>query len=194
MRRFLSIAVVAALAACASLQAQDPWDTSFHLSAGTFSGARDAGLGQDAVLGLTLEGAYPLLIRGDLVLEGGFRLIPKARTETADLAVEERTDGYVAGVAYRHRFGPGRLEGLFVQAGLRASRLESQRTTVDLLDGARLREKGAATTTVGPAVVAGFRFNDTLSVQATAYRMKAEEPKGLGKTGTVLELGLGIHL
>lgn len=194
MRRFLCFAAVAVLAAWTPLRAQEPWDTSFQLSAGSFSGARDAGLGQDAVLGLTLEGAYPLLVRGDLVVEGGFRLLPKARTETADLAVEERTDGYVAGVAYRHRFGPGRLDGLFVQAGLRASRLESQRTTVDILAGTRLREKGAATTTIGPAVAAGFRFNDALSIQATAYRMKAEEPKGFGKTGTVLELGLGIHL
>lgn len=194
MRRFLPFAAVALLAACIPMGAQEPWDASFQLSAGSFSGARDVGLGQDAVLGLTLEGAYPLLRRGDLVVEGGFRLLPKARTEAADLAVDERTDGFVAGVAYRHRFGPGRLEGLFVQAGLRASRLESQRTTVDLLDGTRLREKGAATVAVGPAVVAGFRFNDTLSVRVSAFRMKAEEPKGMGKSATVLEVGLGIHL
>lgn len=194
MRRFLSCAALAALAAWAPMRAQEPWDSSFQLSAGFFSGARDAGLGQDTVLGLTLEGAYPLWVRGDLVLEGGFRLLPKARTETADLAVEERTDGYVAGVAFRHRFGPGRLEGLFVQAGLRASRLESQRTTVDHLDGARLREKGSATVAVGPAVGAGFRFNDLLSVRATAFRMKAEDAAGFSKSSAVLELGIGIHL
>lgn len=194
MRRFLSFAAVAAVAVMGALRAQEPWDASFQLSAGSFSGAREAGMGQEAVLGLTLEGAYPLLKQGDLVLEGGIRLLPKARTESADLAVEERTEGFMGGLAYRHRFGPGRLEGLFVQAGLRASRLESQRTTVDLLDGARLREKGAATLAVGPALAAGFRFNDALSLQVTAFRMKAEAPEGLRKTGTVLELGLGIHL
>lgn len=194
MRRFLPFAVVAAMAVGCPLEAQEPWDVSFRMSAGAFSGARAAGLGQETLLGLSLEGAYPLLRRGDLVLEGGFRLLPKARAEAADLAVEERTDGWVAGAAYRHRFGPGRLEGLYVQAGLAASRLESRRTTVDLLDGARLREKGSGTLGIGPVLGAGFRFNDTLSLQATVRRLKAEDPKGLDKTATVVELGLGIHL
>ncbi|HQL49502.1 MAG: hypothetical protein BWY56_01650 [Acidobacteria bacterium ADurb.Bin340] len=194
MRRLLPLAVMAALAAWSPLKAQEPWDASFRLSAGSFAGARDAGLGQDSLLGLSVEGAYPILRGGDLVLEAGYRMTPKARMETLGFAIEERTDGYLAGAAYRHRFGPGRLEGLYVQAGVQVSRLQSQRTTTELAAGSRTRDEGAAITTVGPVVAAGFRFNDILSVQGSAYRVKAEDPKGLGKTGTVLEVGLGIHL
>ena len=64
MRRLLPLAVMAALAAWSPLKAQEPWDASFRLSAGSFAGARDAGLGQDSLLGLSVEGAYPILRGG----------------------------------------------------------------------------------------------------------------------------------
>lgn len=194
MRRVLSNVLLACLMVSLPVWAQEPWDPGFRVSAGSFSGARDAGLGQDAVLGLTLEGAYPLFRQGDLVVQGGYRHLPKAQTETSGWRVEDRTEGWVAGMAYRHRFVRGFFEGLYVQGGLTVTRLQTQRTTVDLLLGERFRSKGEAKGGLGPWAAVGLRFNDRWNLQIDLYRMESQNPVGTSRSATVLELGLGVHL
>ncbi len=194
MRPLLPILALAGLTMAAPLRAQEPWDTAFRLSVGTFSGAREAHLGQDTVLGLTLEGAYPVFVRGDLVVQGGYRHLPKVRTETSTWVVEERTEGWCAGLTYRYRLAPGFWDGFYLQGGLMATRLQTHVTQLDRLLDERTRMKGEAQVTLGPTLAVGFRFHDRISLQLGWLRMKSAAPLGSVRSATVMELGLGIHL
>lgn len=194
----LSLAFILGSGLC--LQGQDLWDASFKLSAGMMSGAEKAGLGQDKQYGVSLEGAYPLTRNHLLVLEGGYRTFPCARTYgDAQTATEDSTDGFFGEIAYRFRFAAGRFDGLYLQGGVRHSMLLAQRDTV--YKGAsstggdlRVNAKGSRVASTRPVIGVGFRFTDSLSMQLDLAGIQAENALGRSKSGSVIELALGIHL
>lgn len=193
----LGLALLAA--ATHPLQGQDLWDSGFRLTAGMMSGADTAELGQNKTYGLAIVGAYPLTPRHGLVFEGGYRLFPTASQTLSGLRLDDKTDGVFLGAAYRYHFVRGRLDGLYCQGGLRIHALRTQRDVVEFgaaSDGSDLRTalKGARTTSARPMVGAGFRFTERLSLEVNLVGIEAENVKGVAKSGTLVELSLGMHL
>jgi hypothetical protein len=181
-----------------ALQGQGFWDSSFNLSAGMMSGADTAGLGQNKNYGVGIVGAYPIARNHLLVFEGGYRLFPSATQSASGVTVEEKTDGYFGGISYRYRITTGWLDGLYCQGGLRHYRMLTVRDTVETggaLDGSDLRTviKGTRVGSTKPVLGVGFRFTDNLSLQLNMTGLQAQNVKGESKSGTVLELVLGMH-
>ncbi len=194
----LSLGFLLASGVC--LQGQDLWDSSINLSAGMMSGADKAGLGQNKTYGLSIAGAYPLARKHLLVFEGGYRVFPTTTTRVdSTTALDEKTDGYFGGIAYRYRFIAGPLDGLFLQGGLRHSSLIAQRDTITYgaaADGSDIRKtlKGPRTGCTRPVVGLGFRFTENLSLELNLAGLQAQNVDGVSKSGTVIELSLGMHL
>lgn len=199
MRRAAILSLSCLLGSAVSLQGQDLWDSSLKLSAGAMSGADKAGLGQNKTYALGIAGAYPLTRSQVVVFEGGYRVFPTATQASPGMDIDEKTDGYFFGASYRYRFTQGTWDGLYLQGGLRLHNLRTQR---DLLeygaapDGSDLRTslKGARTSSTKPALGVGFRFTERLSVELNLISLTAQNVKGESKSGTVIELALGMHL
>jgi hypothetical protein len=201
MKRTAILSLVVLLGSGATLKAQDLWDPSFKLSAGSMSGADTAGIGQNHVYGLSMEGAYPLTRNHLVVFEAGYRVFPSASRvdPTTKATTDDKTSGYFVGAAYRFRFTQGMLDGLYAQGGLRFHSLKAERDTVTpggALDGSDLRTvlKGSQATSTKPYLGAGFRFTEKLSVEVNLAGLQAQNVNGVAKSGTVIEVALGIHL
>jgi hypothetical protein len=176
-------------AACA----QEPWSTGFRLVAGSFSGATDAGLGQEKNYGLAMWGSYPLTRAGSLEFEGGYRYFPGATSGTKSLSLRNKSDGYYGGAFYRHKLW---FEGFHLQAGLRVWAMKATQTsTVVNEDGTstRVEVKGPGGTSMKPVLGAGFRLNSHYSISFNAAQAEFKNAAGGTKSGTLLEGALTIH-
>lgn len=193
----LSLSIL--LGGAASLRGQDLWDSSIKISGGMMSGTEDAGLGQDKTYTLGAAGAYPLTRNHLVVFEGGYRAFPSATKVSSELDIDDKTDGYFFGASYRYRLTQGALDGLYFQGGVRVHKLLTERDLVEYgaaSDGSDVRRsiRGARTSSTKPALGVGFRFTDRLSVEVNLVGLKAENVEGKSKSGTVIEVALGMHL
>lgn len=173
--------------------AQEPWSTGFRLVAGSFTGAVDAGLGQEKNYGLAMWGSYPLSKAGSVEFEGGYRYFPGATSGTKTYTLRNKTDGYYGGAFYRHKLW---FEGFHLQAGLRVWAMKATQTsTVMNEDGTstRVEVKGPGGTSMKPVVGAGFRFNTRYSMSLNAAQAEFKNAAGATKSGTLLEAALSIH-
>ena len=189
--------LLAALAPC--VQAQELGRGGFKLVVGSFSGAEDAGLGQNKNYGLAVFGSYFISTKGSLEFEGGFRYDPRA--EAADktnpnLVYSHKMNIYYFGVTYRHQLP---VNGLFVQGGLRASRAEVHEDVTDTTNAtASYARTGPHDTSVKPTLGVGYTFDERYSVTFGAVSMKTQNavpaPNTGTKSGTMLELSLLIRM
>lgn len=195
MRRLLRpwLTTLALVASAPGLQAQEPWDTSFQLIGGQVGGSHEARLGSGATWAFAVEGAYPLFARGGVVLDAGYRTLP--RTTTPIPGAESQSDwsqGAYGSIYYRHTQFTGIWRGLYLQVGARGSVL---RTTREFGTGSsRVSTKGKEVSGFSPAFGLGYRFSDKLSLAVTAYQVKAQNLDLVNKTSTGVDLALGIHL
>lgn len=199
MPRTAILSLTLLLGSAVAVQGQDLWDSSLKLSAGMMSGADKAELGQNKFYGVGMEGAYPLTRNHLVVFEGGYRVLPTTSRRAGALTIDAKTDGYFGGAAYRYRFTQGLLDGLFLQGGLRFSSLRTEQDTIEpggAPDGSNLRTslKGARTTSTKPVVGAGFRFTESLSLEVNLTTLQGQNVLGVTKSGTAIELSLGMHL
>lgn len=188
--RLLPLALLAMGPAAA---AQEPWSSGFRLVAGSFSGAADAGLGQEKNYGLAMWGAYPVSRNGSLEFEGGYRYFPGATSTAKTLTIRNKTDGYYGGAFYRHKLW---LEGLHLQAGLRVWALKATQTSTAVMDDgstSKVEVKGPGGTVVKPAFGAGFQLNQHYSISLNAVQAEFKNAAGAAKSGTLLEAALTIH-
>ena len=194
VRPSAGLLALALLAWGPAASAQEPWRTGFRLVAGSFSGAADAGLGQDKNYGLSMWGAYPVTQRGSLEFEGGYRYFPGDTTTSKTLTLRNKTDGYYGGAFYRHKLW---VEGFYLQAGLRVWAMKATQTSSVPLEGggtSKVEVKGPGGTVMKPVVGAGFRLNERYSVVLNAAQAEFKNAAGASKTGTLFEAALSIHL
>jgi hypothetical protein len=185
-------AVLLALGPAAS--AQEPWSAGFRLVGGSFSGAADAGLGQDKNFGLAMWGAYPVTRNGSLEFEGGYRYFPGDTTASKTLTLRNKTDGYYGGAYYRHKLW---IEGFHLQAGLRVWAMKATQTSTVGLEGggtSKVEVKGPGGTVMKPVIGAGFRLNERYSLGFNAAQAEFKNASGASKSGTLFEASLSIHL
>jgi len=199
MRRAAILNLAIMLGGTLSLQGQDLWDSSLRLSAGMMSGAEKAALGQNKTYALGIEGAYPLTPSHVLVFDGGYRAFPTTSQSVPGMTLDDKTNGYFLGAAYRYRFTTGRLDGLYLQGGLRLNNLRTQRDQYELgaaPDGSDLRTvfRGNRVASTKPRIGAGFRFTERLSLEMNLVGLEAQNVKGESKSGMVLEVVMGMHL
>lgn len=199
MSRTAVLSLALLLGSSPFLHGQDLWDSSLKLSAGSIKGAEVAGLGQNKLYGLGVEGAYPITRNHLVVVEGGYRVLPTTSRLSGALTLDEKTDGYMGAIAYRFQFTRGLLDGLFLQGGLRRYSLRTQQDTLKpggAADGSNLRTtlKGARTTSTKPVFGAGFRFTESLSLEVNFTSLQGENIEGISHSGAVVELALGLHL
>ncbi len=199
MPRTAILSLTLLLGSTLAVQGQDLWDSSLKLSAGMMSGADKAGLGQTKFYGLGIEGAYPITRNHLVVFEGGYRVLPTTSWPAGTLTIDAKTDGYFGGAAYRYRFTSGMLDGLYLQGGLRFFNLRTEQDTIEpgaAADGSDLRTtlKGARATSTKPVVGVGFRFTESLSLEVNLTTLQGQNVQGVPKSGTAIELSLGMHL
>ncbi len=199
MSRTAILGLTLLLGSTVAVQGQDLWDSSLRLSAGLMSGADKAELGQNKFYGFGIEGAYPLTRNHLVVFEGGYRVLPTTSRRSGALIIDAKTDGYFGGAAYRYRFNRGMLDGLFLQGGLRFSSLRTEQDTIEpggAADGNDLRTsiKGARATSTKPVVGVGFRFTESLSLEVNLTTLQGQNVQGVPKSGTAIEVALGMHL
>lgn len=197
-----SAATVALILAIPCLRGQEAWDKSFKLVGAQSIGAEAAHLGSNTNWAFALEGSYPLFLKGSLVFEGGYRLLPKSTTPlSGSQSVDYWSNGIYGSVLYRHTKFQSPLEGLFLQGGLRYSSLTAKQevttpgaspTGGDL----KVQTTGREVSNVGPIVGVGFRFSEKLSLEFNIFQMKGQSAEVLPvqKACSVMELALGIHL
>lgn len=193
VRPLVRLLPLALLALGPAASAQEPWSSGFRLVAGSFSGAADAGLGQDKNYGLAMWGAYPVSRDGSLEFEGGYRYFPGATSASKTLTLRNKTDGYYGGAFYRHKLW---FEGFHLQAGLRVWALKATQTSTAVLeDGStsKVEVKGPGGTVVKPAFGAGFQLNQHYSISLNAVQAEFKNAAGGAKSGTLLEAALTIH-
>jgi len=199
MPRTAILSLTLLLGSTLAVQGQDLWDSSLKLSGGLMSGADKAELGQNKFYGFGIEGAYPLTRSHVVVFEGGYRVLPTTSRLAGALTIDAKTDGYFGGVAYRYRFNQGVLDGLFLQGGLRFASLRTEQDTIEpggAADGSDLRTslKGARATSTKPVFGVGFRFTESLSLEVNLTTLEGQNVQGLTKSGTAIEMSLGMHL
>jgi hypothetical protein len=184
----------AALALCMGLQAQEPWQGGFKLTAASFPGAEDAYLGQSRAYGVAMFGAYPLGRSASLAFEAGYRYLPTTTHSFPGQRYEDKSDGYYAGAFYQHRLF---FEGFHLQAGLRVSQFVTARRANFLPgDGTSLLTKyrGEYATGIKPVVGAGYQLSDRYSFEVNAGQVEMKNVDGAAKTGTLLEIAFLVHL
>jgi len=199
MPRTAILSLTLLLGSTAAVQGQDLWDSSLKLSGGMMSGADKAELGQNKFYGFGIEGAYPLTRNHLVVFEGGYRVLPTTSRRVGALTIDAKTDGYFGGATYRYRFNRGMLDGLFLQGGLRFSSLRTEQDTIEpggAADGNDLRTslKGVRATSTKPVVGVGFRFTESLSLEVNLTTLQGQNVQGVSKSGTAIEVSLGMHL
>jgi len=188
------------------LKAGEVWDDSFKLCLGQASGAKEAGLGSNTSAALTIEGSYPLFIKGALVFDAGYRMQLKASTRTSVQAGaftqfdDNQTKGYYGSVLYRFTGFNGSLDGFYVHGGVRYSSLKAstdRRTMVGDVasaSGNATDLTGPNVSTFSPIVGVGVRFTEKLSLDVNLFSQKGTSVDGIDRKSTVIELALGIHL
>jgi len=199
MPRTAILSLTLLLGSTVAVHGQDLWDSSLKLSGGMMGGADTAGLGQNKFYGFGIEGAYPLTRNHLVVFEGGYRVLPTTSRRAGALTIDAKTDGYFGGAAYRFRFNRGMLDGLFIQGGLRFSNLRTEQNTIEpggAADGNDLRTslKGVRATSTKPVVGVGFRFTESLSLEVNLTTLQGQNVQGVSKSGTAIEVSLGMHL
>lgn len=189
-----SLALLALFTAGAGLRAEDPWQGGFKLTAGSLAGSADAYLGQDRAYGVAMWGRYPLGRNASVAFEAGYKFLPTTTHTVGSTYYDDKSDGYFGGATYQHRLG---FEGFHLQAGVRLSQWVAARRANYLPgDGTSLLTKyrGDYATTVKPVLGAGYRLNEKYEVELTLSPTQIKNVEGRAKTGTLLELGLLIHL
>ena len=194
------VAALVLVVAIPSLRGQDSWDTSFKLCGGQMTSAKDARLGTGFSWALAMEGAFPILPKGSLVMELGYRTLgTNTTTISTTLKEDDWSKGFYGSVLYRHTDFHGFWEGLYLHGGLRYNTLESFRETTSKGTGpagtdVRTEVRGRSTHNIGPLAGVGFRFNDKISLEANVSQVKGRNLDQVEKSGTMLELALGMHL
>lgn len=186
--------LAAVVLAGAGLQAQEPWQGGFKLTAGLFPGAEDAYLGQGRAYGLALFGHYPLGRSGRLAFEGGYKFLPTTTHTFPSASWEDKTDGYFCSAFYQH---PLWFEGFHLQGGLRlAQYISARRVNFFPGDGTSVLTKyrGNYATTVKPALGAGYRLNEKYALELNLVPTELKNVAGQTKTGTLVEFSLLIHM
>lgn len=184
----------AALALGMGLQAQEPWQGGFKLTASSFPGSETAYLGQSRAFGVAMFGAYPLGRAASLSFEAGYRFLPTTVHRVSATSYEDKSDGYYAGAFYQHRLF---FEGFHLQAGLRMSQfVTARRANFYPGDGTSLLTKyrGEYATGIKPALGAGYRISDRYAVELTAGPLELKNVDGAAKSGTLLEFAFLVHL
>lgn len=172
------------------LLAQEPWDPSFNLLAGQVSGLEDARIGQNKVLGLSMQGAYPLTLHGSVVLDFGYRYTPTQSLSFGSWMQENKNDAFFASAWYRHELF---FDGFYLQGGLRSVQTRSMRREIIGSVGSE-HYKAPAQKLFTPVLGLGYRFTDKISLDAHYSRAKFLSLDNASKTSGVIELALGIHL
>ncbi|WP_306590065.1 hypothetical protein [Geothrix sp. 21YS21S-4] len=206
MTRHLGMAALL-LAAGAGLRAQDAWDPVLKLTLSPASDKVSDHLGGRGRWGIGVEGSYWMARKAQVVVEGGYTTQNSADATVSDVqSLSFGTQGFYGGVLYRYTDFKGAFEGAYVQGGLRYFRL---RSTLDQYDKAfptdaspaRTTFRGDQVTTLTPVLGVGFRFNDKISVEVSAYRLKTGGLQFVDtqwttgeKSTTTFECALGIHL
>lgn len=186
--------LLALLAAGPLLQAQEPWEGGFKLTAGQFSGAEDAYLGQGRAFGVAMFGTYPLGPSGRLAFDAGYKFLPTTVHVVGSSNWEDKTDGYYGTALYQHRLF---FEGFQLQAGLRLSQYAtSRRANFFPGDGTSVltKSKGGYATTLKPVLGATYRLNGKYGLELNLAPTEMRNVAGESKTATMLELALLIHL
>ena len=189
-----TIALMALLTAGLGLQAEDPWEGGFKLTAATFSGAEEAYLGQGRAYGLAMFGRYPLGRSSGLAFEGGYKFMPTTTHTFGASNWEDKSDGYYGSALYQHQLW---FEGFTLQGGVRlAQYVTARRANFFPGDGTSLLTKyrGDYATTVKPMVGAAYRLNAQYGVELNLVSTEMKNVQGQAKTGTMVELALLIHL
>ncbi len=189
-----TIALLALLTAGAGLQAEEPWEGGFKLTASTFSGAEEAYLGQGRAYGLALFGRYPLGRSNGLAFEAGYKYLPTTTHAVGSSTWEDKSDGYYGSALYQHQLG---FEGFTLHAGLRlAQYVTARRANFFPGDGSSLLTKyrGDYATTVKPMIGAGYRLNEKYGLELSLVSTEMKNVGGQAKSGTMAELALLIHL
>jgi hypothetical protein len=187
-------ALLAVLLAGTGLQAQEPWEGGFKLTAGLFPGAEEAYLGQGRAYGLAMFGRYPISRSGSFAFEGGYKFFPATVHAFPSASWEDKTDGYFASGFYQHKLW---FEGFHLQGGVRlAQYVTARRANFFPGDGTSVLTKyrGNYATTVKPAIGAGYRLNPQYGLELNLVSTELKNVAGEAKTGTLVELSLLIHL
>jgi hypothetical protein len=176
------------------LQAEEPWEGGFKLTAGLFSGAEDAYLGQGRAYGLALFGRYPLGRSNALAFEGGYKYLPSTNHAFPASSWEDKSDGYYGSAFYQHRLW---FEGFHLQGGLRLAQfVTARRANFYPGDGSSVLTKyrGDYATTIKPVLGAGYRLNEKYGLELNLAPTEMKNVGGQTKTGTMVEIALLIHL
>lgn len=195
------VATAAFLLTGAGLHGQENWDSAFKLVGAELIGAKDGRLGSSANWAIALEGSYPIFSKGSLVFEGGYRTLIKSTTTVSSTErVDDWSKGVYGSIFYRHTKFQGALEGFFLQGGLRYSSLTASREQIIAGAGSgggdlKVRTTGEKSSNIGPVAGVGFQFSEKISLEFNISQVKGQSADGaLQKTGSALELALGIHL
>ena len=186
--------LLALLLAGPGLRAEEPWEGGFKLTAGLFSGAEDAYLGQGRGYGLAMFGRYPLGRSSALVFEGGYKYFPTTNHAFAATSWEDKSDGYYGSALYQHKLW---FEGFYLQGGLRlAQYVTARRANFFPGNGTSVLTKyrGDYASTVKPMLGAGYRLNDQYGLELNLVSTELKNVSGESKSGTLVELALLIHL
>lgn len=189
-----TIALLALLSAGAGLQAEEPWEGGFKLTASTFSGAEEAYLGQSRAYGLALFGRYPLGRSNGLAFEAGYKFMPTTTHSFSSGNWEDKSDGYYGSALYQHQLW---FEGFTLHGGVRlAQYVAARRANFFPGDGTSLltKTRGDYATTVKPMVGAGYRLNAKYGLELSLVSTEMKNVQGQAKTGVMAELALLIHL
>lgn len=189
-----TFALLALLSAGRGLQAEEPWEGGFKLTASTFSGAEAAYLGQGRAYGLAIFGRYPLGRSNGLAFEGGYKFLPTTTHAFASSSWEDKSDGYYASALYQHRLG---FEGFALQGGVRlAQYVAARRANFFPGDGSSVltKTRGDYATTVKPMVGACYRLNAQYALELNLVSTEMKNVQGEAKSGVMVELALLVHL
>lgn len=199
IRPFMLGALLGA-AAATTLPAQEVWDSSFKLCAGSMSGAKEARLGSSFNWALAMDGSYQLFPKGSIAFDLGYRTMGTATTGiSTTVSEEDSSKGFFGSVMYRHTGFHGFLEGLYVNGGLRYNTLKTTRDNIVLGGGSdgtdqHTETRGQESHNISPLLGAGFRFTSKISLELNAFRVTGRNLDDQDKSSTVLEVALGIHL
>lgn len=202
---------------------ESKWDTSLKLFAGGLTGSAADITANAENFGAAIEATYKLDKASCLAFDFGYRFypggtqflstfgVPANSTGTAGQVITGETrlrkseaNGFQASALYRR---DAFMEGMFWQAGLRIGLNKTKSTdtgsvysytkgattwgltSVTVIDS--MVEK--KTTSIGLLAGLGYRFNDRYTGGLNAYTVKLEGPGSGKKSGTVVELDLGIR-
>jgi hypothetical protein len=186
----------AALAAAAlPVLSQELWDPHLKLTAGIAANAEENYIAQNKAYGLALAGAYPIIVRGAAVFEGGYRFMPPTSQTSGMISVDDKTDIYYAGAMYRQWLW---RDGAYLQAGVRGTNAKTVRTITYKgigENGSDLWERSKADREIkaGWCFGLGYRLTNLWSFEMTASSVGFKNIFGEQTNATIIEAALLIH-